>query len=233
MLVFVLGLFAGALTTVAGLGGGMLLVLVLSVVWDPHRALAVTAPALLFGNAHRLFLFRRALDRRVALRLALGAVPASFAAGLAMVEVPAVVLHVLLVAMTLLAAARELKLIRFGIDRALVAVGLLAGGLTATTGGGGLLVAPTLRAAGLVGERYVATGAAVAIAMHVGRIGGYSGGGLIDAATLLDSALLGAAILFGNLLGRRLHAHMEEPAKARMTYAVLVTSIGLALLGLR
>ena len=42
----VLGVLGGALTTVAGLGGGMMLVVVLSLLHDPRYALAVTAPEL-------------------------------------------------------------------------------------------------------------------------------------------------------------------------------------------
>ena len=49
-----LGVLAGALTTVAGLGGGMLLIYALAALGDPHVALAATAPALLVGNLHRL-----------------------------------------------------------------------------------------------------------------------------------------------------------------------------------
>jgi hypothetical protein len=60
-----LGLLAGVLTTVAGMGGGMMLVVVLSLVWDPRVALASTAPALLVGNAHRAYLYRAQVARQI------------------------------------------------------------------------------------------------------------------------------------------------------------------------
>src|SRR5690349_10895588 len=76
-----LGLLAGALTTVAGLGGGMLLLLALATLGEPHEALAVTAPALLVGNLHRLWMGRRELDRETALPLVAGALPGALVGG--------------------------------------------------------------------------------------------------------------------------------------------------------
>ena len=61
-----LGLLAGILTTIAGQGGGLMLLLACSSMLGPHAALAVTAPALLFGNLHRSILLRGHIDRSVA-----------------------------------------------------------------------------------------------------------------------------------------------------------------------
>ena len=228
-----LGLLAGALTTVAGLGGGMLLVLALSVLWDPHAALAITAPALLVGNAHRLVLFRHAVDRAVAWRFAAGAIPASLLGGLVAVALPELVLSVLLLGVAAIAAARELGWIAFQPTPAtIVPGGAVAGVLTATTGGGGLLVAPMLLAQGLRGEAFVATGAAASIAMHVGRIAAYGMGGLVDARTLGFSALLAGAILAGNLGGRRVRRLLSARATMTITWATLAAALVLAIAGL-
>ena len=70
-----LGLLAGLLTTVAGMGGGLFLIVALGVTRGPHVALALSAPALLLANLHRAWLFRAHLDRGVASRLAAGAIP--------------------------------------------------------------------------------------------------------------------------------------------------------------
>src|SRR4051812_11193889 len=96
------GLLAGVLTTLAGQGGGLFLILIASVLVGPRTALAITAPALLFGNLHRAILFRRALDRGIALRVILGAVPGAFAGGLLAGAMPEWVLRVLLVGLTAL-----------------------------------------------------------------------------------------------------------------------------------
>ena len=78
----ILGFLAGGLTTVAGMGGGVMLVLALSLVASPVEALAITSPALLIGNLHRVAVGRRAIDRAVARPFVLGALPGSLLGGL-------------------------------------------------------------------------------------------------------------------------------------------------------
>jgi len=232
MWVLPLGLGAGALTTIAGLGGGMMMVLVLSIVWDPQAALAVTAPALLLGNAHRVWLFRGQVDRRLAVALAAGAVPAAFLGGLLTVAIPTWVLHWLILGSTAFAIAKQLGFVRFQTTAgAMLPLGMAAGLLTATTGGGGLLLAPLLLSAGLKSEAYIATGGAVAVAMHVGRIGGYGVGGLIDGESLLVSAVLAVAIIAGNQLGKKSRDYMTEKTKLRIAWGAMGTAVVLAVAG--
>ena len=89
LLVIAFGLLAGIITTVTGLGGGLLLVIVLAVVFDPVTALSGTAMGLLVGNAHRVVLYRKELSGSTALPVVLGAVPGAVAAGLVVAWLPA------------------------------------------------------------------------------------------------------------------------------------------------
>ena len=232
-LLLALGVGAGGLTTVAGLGGGVLLILALSLVTSPAEALAISSPALLVGNLHRLIVGRRAVDRGIARALALGALPGSALGGLLAVAVPTVVLELLLVGTTAFALARTFGWLSFkpGV-RALLPAGFGIGVATATTGGGALMLAPLLLATGLTGARYVATAAAVAVAIHVGRLLGYGAGGLISRETLLAAAVLAAAILVGNALGQRLRKYIGPAAGARLELGVLLVCVALALAGL-
>src|SRR5687767_9435407 len=118
VLLLLLGVCAGALTTIAGQGGGLFLLLVCSVLVGPHAALAITAPALLFGNAHRALLYRSAIARPIAVRMILGAVPGAVAGGLLAGAMPPWVLNVLLIALTLLAIAKAIGLLRFDVPQA-------------------------------------------------------------------------------------------------------------------
>ncbi len=231
-LVLVLGLGAGILTTTAGLGGGVLLVLSLSLAWDPRIALAVTAPALLVGNAHRLFLDRKSVDRRLALRFVAGALPATFVVGLLAVAIPAAALRVVLVVTTALAVAREFGWLEITVrDRTIPLAGVVCGGLSGTGGAAGLLVAPVLLSAGKKGPSFIATSAAIAVAMHAGRIAAYGISGFIDARTLVTSGALALAILAGNTAGKRIRDRLEEKTMSRLTYATLVVAVGLAVIG--
>lgn len=228
-----LGVLAGVLTTVAGLGGGMMLVLALSLASSPADALAITAPALFAGNLHRLHRHRDDVDRRVALAFALGAVPGSLAGGALLAALPAAALPWLLVAATGLAVARAFDLLRFRPPSALITpVGFGIGAAAATSGGAGLLVSPLLLSAGLTGTAYIATAAAASASMHAGRIVAYGAGGLVTAASLSASAVLAAALFGGNLLGERARRLLTAELSRRIELGALLACVALAVLGL-
>lgn len=232
-LLLLLGVLSGALTTVTGMGGGVLLLLVLSLLTSPAEALAITSPALLVGNAHRLVTHRRDVDRRVGGALALGALPGSVLGGLLTVALPAHVLQAILALATALALTRALGLWRCRAPvAALAPAGFGVGALAATTGSAGLLVGPLVLSAGLSGARYVATIACVGVAMHVGRIAAYGVGGLVTSATLTASATLALAVLAGNALGERLRRGLDDRLAARLELGVLLACMALALAGL-
>lgn len=224
-----LALFAGVLTTVAGVGGGAVLLLSLSVLWDPWRALATTAPALLIGNAHRAGLFRGAIDWRTAGAVLAGALPASLIGGMVVDGVPAGVLYGAMSLMVALALLRQLGVLRFEVSpRSMTPAGVVIGLITAGAGGGGVMVAPLLLAAGLSGGAYIGTGAVIACGMHLGRLTGYGLDGLVGGQTLIEALALAAAITAGNLLGRRVRAGLAEAATKRIEFGALFMGVGLA-----
>jgi hypothetical protein len=233
LLLVVLGLLAGVLTTVAGMGGGSLLLLALSLAMDPKAALACTAPALLLSNAHRLFLFRAHLDRRVALAFAMGALPGSLVGGLLVSWVSPSWVRAAMLGTTLLAIAQSQGLVRWKPPAAaILPAGFLVGVVAATAGGAAALVGPLLMATGLQGSRYIATVAACGVAMHIGRSTAYGASGLVTGGTLLDSLVLTVTLMAGNLLGRRLRQSMKESSAARIELGSLVLCVALALAGL-
>ena len=232
LLLLALGGFAGWLTTVAGLGGGMLLVFAVSVLRDPVSALAATTPALMLGNLHRLYLFRRDVAWPVAAPFSAGALPgALFGAWMAASIPPRAVLF-LMTALTVLALLKTWRRWqwRFGAE-SLVPAGFCIGALTGTAGGAGLLMGPVFLAAGLVGVRYSASTALAAALMHAGRLVGYGAGGLFSASILRDAGLLACAIVVGNFAGRRLRVSLDERGAHALEYATLLTCVALALVG--
>lgn len=228
----ILGLFAGVLTTIAGQGGGLFLLLACSMLLGPHAALAITAPALLLGNLHRAVLFRRSIDRGIAARMIAGAVPAAFLGGLVAGAMPAWVLQVFLVALTGLSIARALRWLSFDVPRwALGPAGFLIGAMTGTAGGAGVLFAPVLLSTGLRGSAFVGTISAVAVATHVGRVVAYASNGLFTRDLLLPTALVAVAISLGNFVGERARARLSDTVTTRLEYGVLVVCVGVALAG--
>src|SRR5690606_7223502 len=155
MILILLGILAGVTTTVSGFGGGLILLVPLSLLWDPVTALTVTSMGLLVGSAHRILLFRGAISGRVARPLLLGAVPGSVAGALVAVSLPAMALQVLILAMVVFALFRRVVLARWRIPaRAIAPSGLVIGAVGATSGGIGPLLGSLLLSAGLSGDAY-------------------------------------------------------------------------------
>ena len=228
-----LGLSAGVLTTLAGQGGGLFLLLLCSVLLGPRAALAITAPALLIGNLHRAILFRRLIDRPVALRMILGAVPGAFVGGLLAGRLPEWGLHVLLVGITALSVARALGWVVFEVPRAALGpAGFVVGAMTGTSGGAGVLFAPVLLSAGLRGTAFVGTIATVAFATHLGRVVAYASSGLFTREHLAPIIVVALAITLGNAVGERVRARLSASTTTRLEYGVLVVCVGVSVLGL-
>jgi hypothetical protein len=232
-LILLLGLVAGIVTTLTGAGGGVLLILSLSLVVGPRAALAVSAPVLLVGNLHRLTLYRRRVDLGVALPLVAGALPGSLLGGALAVSLPPLALRGVFLGVTAYAALRAFGARAWVPPHALLApAGVLVGGVSATSGGAGLLVSPLLLSSGLTGERYIATSATVALATHVGRLTAYGARGMYSREMLVFAAVSTVTVVLGNLVGDRLRFLVREPRRATLAeHGTLAACALLAVLG--
>lgn len=229
------GVIAGAVTTVAGMGGGLVLLLVLAALLDdPLQALVLSSPALLVGNLHRTWSMRHAADWWVVAPLALGAVPAAFLVALWVADAPVAVIRWGMLGVALLAAVRGLGMVTWSPPRRwAVPVGIAAGAVQSTAGGSGVLLAPYLMGRGLSGRGYVATMAAVAVMLHVSRLSAFGAGGLVDLSVLVLGAAIALSIVVGNALGMRVASWMDARAQRRAQVAVLLGTALLAAVGMR
>jgi len=232
VVVLVASVLAGALTTVSGFGGGVLLVLVVTAYAGAKASLAATAIALLVANSHRIWLYRRDVGSRVTVPLLIGIVPGSFAGALIAASIPEWLVRVVMLAVVLGGVAKAW----FGWEwrpgsRMIVTAGLVVGVLAGAAGGAGFLMGPVILAAGLSGRPYLATVACGAVAMHVARIVGYGTGGLMTAEVLRLAALLAPALLVGNLLGDRSRDRIPAIWQHRIEWGAPVVCVALALAG--
>lgn len=227
-----LGVIAGFITTLTGLGGGVFLLIVLAWALGPHQALAVSALALIVGNLHRLYLYRRLLNRPIAGRVALGVVPGALLGGLWASRLPESWIHAFMLAMVGLALLRKLIPGQPTMPRqALAPAGFAIGAAAGAAGGAGVLVSPLLLASGLRGDAYLACAAFIAIAMHLSRVLAYGAGGLMSEATVTSSAVLAIGIPFGNFIADKVRGWIGERAVDGLAYASLVVCAGLAVAG--
>lgn len=231
MILVALGLAAGALTSLAGQGGGLFLLIACSAIHGPRAALAMTAPALLLGNLHRAWLYRRSVDRPIAWRMTLGGLPGALVGGLVAGAMPEGMFDVILVVMSALAIAKALGLVRFSVPRgALAPAGFGIGAMTGTAGGAGVLLAPVLLSSGLSGATYVGTSSVVAVVTHIGRVAAYGSVGLFansGAHVLGFAATLALAIFVGNSVAERLRPLLSAQIALRIEYATLLIATGL------
>ncbi|MFV8754581.1 TSUP family transporter [Nannocystaceae bacterium ST9] len=236
MVLVLLGLAAGAVTTLSGLGGG--LVVVVAAAWfGPHAALALTAPALAISHLHRAWLLRSRLDRRIVVPFALAIAPVAFVGSLITARLDADALRWLLVVALAIAVLDAFGLIGRRGDRErevadrrwLIPGGAGVGLMMASGGGAGVLAAPVLRTVGVRGDAMVASLAVGALIGHVARTLAYGRASLLGVESLAAALALTIALIGGNLLGRRMSARIGEPARERMLHAMVFASLALAI----
>lgn len=227
-----LGVAAGFVTTVAGLGGGMLLLAAVAYLEGPMAALALTAPALLIGNAHRVWLFRQHLDRRVLKIIAAASFAGALLGGLLATAFPTWLLQTCIVAASSAALTRAAGLWNWTPPLHVLAPAGVVGGIISATSGAGIVTGALLWAAGLSGATYIATASASAATMHLARTLAYGLGGEVTAITLAASGLLAAAIAAGNLGGRKIREKVSKTFSHRAEIGVLGVCSLVAVAGL-
>jgi uncharacterized protein len=233
VVVGLLGVAAGTLTSVSGLGGGLLLITALSALWTPHRALPISALALLAGNFHRLVIYRHHLRADVARPLLIGLIPGSVVGAALAGGLPAALLQGAMLLLVGLSFGRAAfgwtwRLPRAALATAGGAVGVMAGG----AGGAAVLTCPLLLSTGIRGDEYMATMALSAVAMHVARMAGYGAAGLVGGATFAWAGFLAATLVAGNLIGRALRERIGPRGRTVIEYGALAAAALLALVGI-
>lgn len=228
-----LGTSAGVLTTWIGLGGGIVMTLVMSVLYGPETALASAAPALWIGNLHRMLLYRRALDRGAVIGIGVPALLGAIGGGLIATALPARILQCLVVGATIVALVPRDRFPTRAAGRFWsFPLSLLTGFVTATSGAGVVFLVPALLARGIEGERFLATAALISLLMHTGRLGAYAAGGWVDAKVLSMAATLGLAIMVGNVVGRWLRSRSSERVLGYALRGMTVVIAGVAMVSL-
>src|SRR5262245_6741864 len=98
VLLALVAVLAGGLTTISGFGGGILLLLACTALLGAKPALAVTSIVLLAGNIHRVWLYRADVRAPVTVPLLVGLVPGSLLGGLTAAAIPERAVHGIMIA---------------------------------------------------------------------------------------------------------------------------------------
>ena len=103
-------------------------------------------------------------------------------------------------------------------------VGAALGLLSALLGSVGPLAAPFFLSHGLIAGAYIGTEALTAVSMHLVKVAVYGGYAVLDGSSVAIGLALGAMMILGSYLGKRLLARLPERLFPLVIDVVLVIS---------
>ncbi len=235
----VLGLAAlltSALTAVAGLGGGIILIAILLLYLEPVVAIPVHAAIQLVSNGSRTLIQRRHIDWGVFARFGVLLLPGSWLGLLVVSSIPADLGRAAIGVFVLIATWWPRALLlglnpeRVDPGRMFVPVGAVAGFLGTTFGASGPFLGPFFRGLALSRQGVVGTFAACQSLGHAVKIALFGLAGFAFAAHAALLAVTMALVVVGTALGSRLLERLPEAAFQRL-YLVVLTLVALRLMG--
>ncbi|MBI2255526.1 MAG: sulfite exporter TauE/SafE family protein [Proteobacteria bacterium] len=212
---------AGICSGMTGFGGGLLLPPILAPLLGVQNVMPVLSVAMLMTNCHRFWLYHRYLDKRLTLIVLAAMIPAVVLGTMIYLSLPHDAIALVLGGFLLLSiplgrmlAAREIRLRPVGLAGFGAAFGVIAG----TTSGSGVLIVPVLLGAGLAGTAFLATDAAISIAVNLTRAGMFGHAGDLQLDILSAALMIGLCTVPGNYVARwilrrtslRLHSRIME-----------------------
>lgn len=226
-------ILAGVAGGMSGFGGGLILPPVLAPILGIKAVVPIVSVAMLMANGHRFWIYRSSVDRRILSITLFAAAPFTLLGTVVYTRLSADAIALMLGSFLILA----IPLRRYCARQQLIlgpgglAVGASLFGMgSGTTTGMGMVLAPLLLGAGVVGPAFLATDAAVSTAINVIKILAFNDQALLTTSWLLIGLMLGACTLPGNYLGRFLVRKTSAQSHMRLMEAIIVLG-GLSLLG--
>ena len=215
--------------TMAGFGSSTVFLPIALLFVDFRKALVFVAFLHIFGNVGRLAFFRHGLDRRLLAVFGIPSVLLTIAGALLVNYTPQELLKLALGIFLAVFAAVSIKWRGIAIppkQEYAMAGGGLSGFLAGLIGTGGALRGAFLTAFGLPKEKYVATAAAIALAVDMTRIPIYFGSGFLPAEDYGVVPLLLVVALAGSYAGKRILERIPQDAFRKLVLC-LIFVIGL------
>ena len=225
-------LLAFTIASVAGFGGGLILMPVLVWMLGPREAIPIITLVQVVGAVSRVGLNWKEISWPVLKWSALSSIPISALASYLFVVTPAPVFTRLLGLLLLVLVAqrhtswgkgRSIKL------RSFVLVGGANGLVSGFLGTPGPLVAPFYLAYGLTGVGFVGTVAASALITQLPKIPVFASNALLGIEVLYLAAVMGVMAFVGSIMGKRISGKVSERWFLAFVETLLVLS-GLALI---
>lgn len=227
-------LLTSILSAVAGLGGGVILLLVITQFVAPTVAIPIQGAIQLASNSSRAVILRPDIAWPVVGWMSILLLPASFLGVAVATSLPEDVVRVVLAAFVLILAWRPQLLRPSGVaarrandSRAmLVGVGGASGFLNTTVGASGPFTSPFLKAVTASHKAFVATAAASQVLAHVSKLLAFSADGwsIGEHADMIGVGIAG--VIAGTWLGTRLLDRVSESALDTL-FKLVLTALAL------
>jgi uncharacterized membrane protein YfcA len=227
-------LATSALSAIVGMAGGITLLAVMLLFFEPLVAIPLHGVVQLVSNGSRAWIQREHVRRDIVTRYAILLLPMGFA-GLALARsLPPEALRVAIGAFVLVATWRPSALL-FGThpeevdeNRRFVVLGAVAGFLNVSIGATGPLIAPFFLNIGLTRFALIGTKAACQMLGHISKVIVFGAVGFAFGANALLLALLCAMVVMGTWAGSQILHRVNERAFT-ILYKTVLTVIAVRL----
>ncbi|MBI4044483.1 MAG: sulfite exporter TauE/SafE family protein [Candidatus Diapherotrites archaeon] len=207
LLFFLAAFFAEVIGTVAGFGSSTIFLPLALFFLDFKTALIIVAFFHIFGNLGRITFFRHGLDKKLIILFGVPSVILTIIGALLVNYVPQELLKLVLGVFLLVFSIASLARPGFSFKPSMknaVTGGALSGFLAGLIGTGGALRGAFLTSFGLKKEIYIATAAAIALAVDATRIPIYFGSGFLEQKYYYYIPVLFAIAIIGSFTGKKL-----------------------------
>ena len=234
VVVGVAALLTSILSAVAGLGGGVILLLVIAQFVPPTVAIPIQGAIQLVSNGSRAALLRRDISWRVVAWSAAPLLPASLLGVAVATSLPEDVVRLILAGFVLVLAWRPHWLKMSGARSRrpedakgmLLGIGAASGFLNSTVGASGPVVSPFLKALTVSHRAFVASAGTMQVLAHLSKLIAFSADGwsITDHLDMIGIGIAGVVV--GSWIGTRLLDRVSE-AGLDLVFKVVLTALAL------
>lgn len=223
--------FAAAISGVAGFGGALLLLPILSKTMGTTMAVPILTIAQLIGNLSRVFFGFKQIKWKPVYIFIMGAVPMSVIGAFSFVKVPKELITrgigFVIIAFVIL---KYFKVLKFeASNKTIFIVGAVVGLISGIVGSAGPIGAALFLSLNLTPVSYIASEAVTAIAMHISKTIVYQKYIGIGRYELIIGLYMGFAMIMGTWAGKKFIDKMPKEIFIKFV-SVLLTVIGLEML---
>ncbi|QHT60960.1 sulfite exporter TauE/SafE family protein [Paenibacillus lycopersici] len=232
LFVLFVGLLAGAISGVIGTGSSIMLLPVLVITYGPKQAVPIMALAAIMANVSRAFAWRNEIDWKAWAAYSVTGVPAAAIGARTLLALPASAVDAALGLFFLVMIparrwmnARQLRIRWWQLSAAGAAIGFLTGLVLST----GPLSVPAFTSYGLTKGAFLSTEAASSLALYISKAVMFRELGALSPAILAQGAIVGASLMAGTFLAKRLVQRMSM-ISFRFVLDILLLISGVSLL---